>query len=205
MIERIRFVTHAVGSWLGLRTVPIGILYLYLAIQQLDLRGFPQQGDLTLFCPLFLLVILGFIGIELYYRRTIGQVKLWPRSASAIITAVVVMIIGMAGWVIDTGYILPVSLFALFMAICNLIFGWTEKRSFQVTIGVLLAIAGFLPIILNIPQKDLIFGTGGFVIMFLVFLMFTMGGILDHLTIVRALRSSSLNADAQGGEDVRAG
>lgn len=205
MIERIRFITHAVGSWMGLRTIPIGILYLYLSIQNLGLHGFPQQGDCTLFLPLFLLMILAFVGIELYYRRSIGKVNLISRSLPLLIAGPVLVVIGIGGWVIDTYYILPVSLFAFFMAFCNISYGWMEKRPFQLSLGILLAVAGFLPIILNISQRDPLFGTSGFVIMFLIFLLFTVGGLLDHLTIMRVLHTPLLPADVQGGEDVRAG
>ena len=204
MIERVRFITHAVGTWLGLRTLPIGILYLYLSIQTLGLRGFPQQGDCTLSGPLFLLMMLALVGIELYYSRAIGRVKLISRQLPLLITGVVV-VMGMAGWVIDTSYILPVSLFALFMAVCYISYGWMEKRPFQLSIGILLIVAGTFPILLNISQRNPIFGTTGFVILFLIFLLFTVGGILDHLTIMRAINSALPKTDVQGGEDVRAG
>jgi len=179
-------------------------LYLYFTVQKLGLKGFPRQGDLSLSCPLFLLMILGFVGIELYYRRAVGQVKLEHGPISSLILIMVIMIIGIVGWMVDTAYIIPVSLFALFMGICSMIFGWLEKRPFQFSIGILLIIAGLLPIFLLKSPKDAIFGTSGFLIMLLIFLLFTVGGIIDHLTIMRSLRPSLFETDLKGGEDVRA-
>jgi hypothetical protein len=205
MIKRIRFITHAVGSWLGLRTLPVGVMYLYLAVQKLDLPGFPRQGDLTLLCPLFLLLIFGFVGIELVYRRAIGVVRLFPLSVTMWVVSVLCVVLGISGWEIDTTLLLPIGLFALIMAMFSLFYGWMEKRPFQFVIGILLVIAGFLPIILNKSSGDPIFGTTGFVVMSLIFLLFSVGGILDHLTIMNGLHTTLIPVDAEGGEDARAG
>ena len=196
-LERMRIIAAHYRSLQGLRMLP-WFLWLLLISAVNPILGLPQ-GQLDYQC---LLVIPGiaipWVSSKLigdYYDRIYGQVEgLPPRNRLLEVLAnILFIVIAYIGSVIDTSEWLPISVVGLIMAAGFVIGWWRAGRlpTHMLVLAVMLVVLSLLPLT-GIPADshwtDLF---GGFVISIVLGSVMTIGSVLNHIVLLRNLKTLS--------------
>ena len=188
-LKRVRYVTSYFSALQGLKLVPLGLLFLLFAAQAAGWRGLGRQGDCTLTLPLLLVVIALYFVIGRYYDLTFGRVQYAARGVGDL--AVLAWVIGLVGAIVAEMIWKPaVSLIGLVIATGFVGGGFRSKRWYYIVLGGLTAGVSLLPIWLNSPLAGQYFGSFSFTFNFALGLTYLLGGLVDHLLLVRAFKAA---------------
>lgn len=201
-LERVRFVTENYKNLQGLKMLPTGLMLLVLAaFYWLHSLWFAFLGVALMLGALWVQPVIGR-----YYERKFGHVEPRPpmiqrTTAMVLITIFVVFVVlamlNNTGYVDVSGYIntyivfpakqqLPVNILLLATAVMYLIsciLGWQKLRFrlHYLVLSVLGVGASFLPLFGVLTEPiEVFFGFCGLII--------TVGGVFDHLLLVRTMR-----------------
>ncbi len=201
-LERVRTITRNYAELQGLRMVAFGLWFILFAVGALG-----RHGDMTYAFPALLVVLALYWAIGEYYHRTWGRVapRRGPRDwAIMCISAAVVL----AAWVltslIQDRYHLPLSLFGLVLAALQLLYWWWEGRfrSHYLWISGILVLVSLLPLTgvqfppsapYNMIDKYNIDSLS----VTILGIDFILGGLFDHLLLVRSLKTISEDINGQ--------
>lgn len=180
-LPRVRFVTGQFCSLQGLRIVPIG---LYLVLFAAGWLG--RQGDCTLQLPAILLALALYLAAGRYYERRFGRVQRASQRAVEALIVVVALIAFVAAGALNAAGQLPVSMTGLAMA--AFLFAvyaahGSRYRWHYAVLGAGMLVLSLLPLVWKQPGLDLdrvLLGAFG--------LAYVVGGMLDHLLLVRTLK-----------------
>ena len=197
--DRVRYVAANYERLQGLFRVLVGVLVLLawaVVISPLgDVLASPRAADFIT-AGSFLLIVAGaaaFLLIKTWYQRRYGRVRTISqysgrryllRYAAGIITLVVIVAIDAYIGGLGDG---PLNyLFFLMVGVGAVVDWWPERRFrwYYLVFGVLLLLTGLLLMFGLLPDR----ATPGLFLGFLV-LYLIVGGLLDHLLLVRTLKS----------------
>ena len=125
---QIRYMTANYSRLQGLRTVPIGMLIIYVSIWSLYNQG--PTADLGTPILVAIAAALLYWVTDRYYNRVFGQVK--PSSGSRkseFIVSVILGVLAFLAFVLDTARVLRISVLGLVFAVCFLEYLWRTDRS----------------------------------------------------------------------------
>lgn len=200
-LKRVRYVAANFYSLQGLKLVPLGLLYLWWAAKEGEwievpgwLNDFISAFGYSLAFGLYWL-------IQVYYTRNYGRVlpkRGVPRTARdwLVMFAMIALVMAMVGtFVIDRVWHPPVLLFGLELAAAMLIIFWPRRAYVPHNIALAVVIAGLslLPLVEGVSSSPALRPP---VMLFLVLgLQLFVGGIFDHLMLVRSLKPARETGD----------
>ena len=126
--HQIRYMTANYSRLQGLRTVPIGMLIIYVSIWSLYNQG--PTADLGTPILVAMVAALLYWIIDRYYNHAFGQVV--PSSGKRtgeFIVSVILGALALLAFVVDTARVLPISVLGLVFAVCFLEYLWRTDRS----------------------------------------------------------------------------
>lgn len=179
---RIRYTTRNFESLQGLKMVPFGLFFMVMGAGWLG-----EQGNLSLSLPAFLLTILAYWLIGRYYDRNYGRVNSERTSlANKILFPLVVLGLWFTT-ALDYWLRLPVSIFGLTLAV--VLFGWwwlqeQRMRTHYAIMAGLIALISLAPLV-GIGEGWSIIQPPETLFHLLVGVILLVGGILDHLILVK--------------------
>lgn len=195
--RRIQYVTANYGELQGLRLVPLGLFFFTQAAGKAGIEPWtavtvPTSWAQTAVCAPALLL---FVAIGIYYRRTFGNVSPPPASARSVLSGIVIfgsyvlgVTLDLIGWRNDWP---PVSLLALLFGLristAHLVRDGRAQMHY-VLLGGMLAGTSLLPLAAGVGLDDPIFGSGGAISTIVLGLLCIVGGVLDHLMLVRTFQ-----------------
>ncbi len=193
---KIRKITVFYNYLQGLKMVPVGILWIFLALRNGNVFGYSR--DLVL--PLLILILLtvGFVLISQYYERKFGKVRMTAKNKfyDFLFMGISLALLYLAmvlDPVVENLYGLQLSLQGITWAIFFSIVAIILARYYYFVFGLLLLATSILPSA-GIVSKDMLFGwSDGVIGIALVGLAFLFGGIFDHLYLVKNLPMVSEN------------
>ncbi|CAN5911525.1 hypothetical protein BH23ACT11_BH23ACT11_17120 [soil metagenome] len=202
-LERVRYVTENYENLQGLTRVPIGLALLMVWAFFLT-TGFEisSQPVANIFITVGLLtgglLILLFFRIRKYYTRRYGQVRVIPRvfrrrRAAGGAVALTILVAGyfLTLWMGPLEQLEPLLLVLLGLGVMEMIDRWPERRlrPHYLVVGALVALSGLAMLFLVLsgmqyPDLLVLHLMTAFIGLILV-----IGGILDHLLLVRTMKS----------------
>jgi len=192
-LKRIRFVAENYAALQGLKFVPIGLLFYFVAFRDSGFSWAPsmlQPGNQTLTLPLFALMIALYWLVGVYYRRSFGRVASVQSTDRAMLGGVVGVICVfavyfLAAWV--DAYLEPPVSFVMLAVGALLVAQWWVTgrfRSHYLVVTAVVAGIGLLPLF-GVLEVTALSGTVGSGIIVGTALITV--GILDHLFLVRSM------------------
>lgn len=175
----------------GLRQVPFGILFLFLAVWKAgEWPWFEKWQPISSFVFLGLTMLISW-GIGIYYERTFGKVQ---QTAESKRNSVIMAILFLAGiYLLGIAEIIwnwPVSGAGLFMALILLVYYYlTDSFRLQYLLFAgLMAVVSVLPLFGVLPAAQVyILGVEGVVGVALMGVLWLVSGLVDHWLLVRSL------------------
>jgi hypothetical protein len=125
---QIRYMAANYSRLQGLRTLPIGMLLIYVSIWSLYNQG--STADLGTPILVAIAAALLYWITDRYYNHVFGQVK--PSSGNRkweFIVSVILGVLAFLAFVLDTARFLPISVLGLVFAVCFLEYLWRTDRS----------------------------------------------------------------------------
>lgn len=189
-LKRIQQITQYYPELQGLRTLPLGLFFLVIALQWLNLLPWlGLQGNLSLTLPLLILVIGLWFWIGRYYERHFGRVEALPKRGMEI--ALPLLLIG----VIILENVLyrlhlapPVSLIGLALGGTYIYIGLASLRWYYSLAGAVFVIGSLLPWMLGVGIGNQMFGSLGIVQYILLGSILILTGLYDHVRLVQAFK-----------------
>jgi len=182
----------------GLEIVPVGLWFLVSAAGVVGWWPWFEMGrPISHILGLGLALALSRL-IGAYYKRTFSQIQrvpsIHPGAWLAAFSAIMLVAI-----VVDWSMKLPVSLVALTTAaFCVYLSMRGEFRKRYALIAVLFVGLSLLPLLLEVPLSDPVYGSGGVLFKLVVGLSLIIGGIFDHLLLVRSPKPMSQDSHGRG-------
>lgn len=199
-LQKIRFITANFPILQGLKLMPVGIILSYASVFN-DAQVGKETRDLSIPCLLTPLFIAAYVLIHLYYQRTFGRVESTTKSRGKdFLVSMVVLAVGYAAFAVDSMRWIPVSFFALFLALVLL---WTQawmvrqagsKNLALFPPGLVCIALIFLSALLPL-MRDKAAGLFGFhyamtLVGVVIGILYMFYGVLEHLFLVRSLGSA---------------
>lgn len=198
-LTRIRQITRDYPSLQGLRALPLGLFFLVIAMQRLEmLPWFGGEGDLSFTLPLLAVVIGLWFWFGRYYENTFGKVEPLRKSIRSTVLNIAFPI-GFVGIIILENRLYAsnggprISLIGLVLGATFLYSGWMSQRWYYSLAGIVLLIASFLPWMIGVGIENPVYGSMGIIHLFLLGGIILLTGLFDHFCLVRAF------ARTQGG------
>lgn len=180
---RVRYITRNFDALQGLKMVPFGLFFLAMGAGWLG-----EQGDLSLSLPAFVLTLLVYWLISRYYTRNFGHVNSERSNLVNIffLPLAVILILWVAA-AMDYSMRLPVSVFGLTLAIILFFWWWLQEQRTRIHYAIMASLIALISLapLAGIGEGWLIIQPPGTVFHLLVGAIFVMGGILDHLILVK--------------------
>ena len=181
-MEQIQYITRYYGMLQGLKALPFGLLVIALAMRDMGASG---VATVLLLAALVLFSVTGR-----YYAKHYGSVKVHSRSA-AIRETVIFLLVAVIVIVMENMLLFPFSLIGTGVAVIFFVLGIKMKTYYYLPLGGILLIVSFLPWVLGVPLTDRMYGSLGFVLSMTIGAVIIIAGLLDHLRLVRAMKSIS--------------
>lgn len=202
-LERVRYVTENYEDLQGLARVPVGLLVLavwgFFLISNFEISSkFVADVVITLSLLIGGVMILLFFRIKGYYRRRYGRVRVIPnvfkkrRVYSGVIALVVSLLASyLALWMGVMENLDPFPFILLGLGIMEVIDRWPERRfrPHHFVVGVLMALSGLILWLLVLSDRQYPDALVLHLLTALFVLSLVVGGILDHLLLVRTMKS----------------
>lgn len=195
-LQRIRQITRHYPELQGLRVVPLGLFFLVIALQRLNLLPWiGPEGDLSYTLPMMLLVFGLWFWIGRYYERNFGKVEPLRQDDRYRFWSTV-FLVGFVGIIILENVLyrshlgLPVSLIGLALGGAYLSVGLASQRWYYSLAGAVFLIASFLPWIMGVDLGNRMYGSLGIVHLFLLSGTLLVCGLYDHFRLMRAFTRS---------------
>ena len=205
-LERVRYVTENYEVLKGLKRVPVGLMNIALGVllwvlQVVDIPRAPEDtygrwAVALVFNSLFYLLILLLIAALVlsfvfndYYERRFGKVERRRFDRRRILIGATVVAGCLVAYGVDLAVRPPLRLGWLALGVVMIAHAWPKRRfrAHYIVMSALLVAASFLPL-LGIPLGDTLQGYSAFIVAFSG-LQFVVGGIFDHLLLVRTMKS----------------
>lgn len=202
-LERVRYVAENYEYLQGLTRIPVGLMslvvYLLVVFTGFEITTkFVADIVLTLALLVGVVLIVGFFGIRRYYENRYGRVRVIPRIFrrrriyGGLVAFIIFLILFGLGFLTSAANVWePYPLFLVFMDVTEVIDRWPERviRPHYFIIGVLMAIAGSILWTMEVsqvgyPEDIFLHLLAAVLILYLV-----VGGIVDHLLLVRTMKS----------------
>ena len=201
-IQRYRNIVRSYPALQGLRIIPLGLLFLILSLQRLNLPVLGRQGDCTITLPLLLVAFASWFWVGKYYEKTFGKVEGLVGRGRLFIDGPLGLFVFIAVVVLENILFQnhlgpPFSLIEFTTAAAVLYVGIKTQRWYYTLSGALVGIASFLPLILGVGVGDPIFGDFGMVFSILYGLIIIFIGVLDHLRLVRFFQPQGAGINAR--------
>ena len=195
-LRRIHIVTKNYAVLRGLQGVPFGLLFLLNAIFEFRWLSFPDQllGVALFFDFLLMLLCLAVFNplIGGYYDRILGSVlQATGDPLNKWITGLSFAVLAAGGIRLDKTLTLPFSATSLAFALVFLILWWQTNafRTHLLVLSIVMACLSITPLLgFTVFHTLFIPGNGGYELVFGV--MLTIGGLCDHLLLLRAFRQT---------------
>lgn len=191
--QKTKWVTENFENLKGLITVPIGIVFLFLAFwNALQLGITPGGKDIGLPMLMVGLAILSTLLISWYYAKKYGIVKPLGRyQIRSIVIVVLFLILYFLSTFLDA-YVFkhvnhPISVLSLLWAILFIIPFLTRKQAVYLVFAILFIILAFMPAFGLLPYDSVFDPETGVWGYLLVGLTMIIGGMVDHFTLIRNL------------------
>lgn len=202
--HQIRYMTANYTRLQGLRTLPIGLLIIYVSIWSLYNQG--PTADLGTPILVAMVAALFYWITDRYYNHAFGQVV--PSSGKRKGEFIASMILGalaLLAFVLDTARILSISVLGLVFAVCFLEYLWRTDRSEwkqvvfifpeNIAAAVLLTVVSILPIF-GISVWEAIGIRWPLVGVFMtVGIVIIMTGIWGHIRMTRTLSTGEARSN----------
>lgn len=191
-LKQIQKITRLYPALQGLRALPLGLFFVVIALQRLDmLPWIGREGDLSYTLPLLVVVFGLWFWTGRYYERTFGKVEPLPRSISSTILTFVVPIAFIGILVLENvlyanGVGLPISLVGLGLGAAFLSSGLISQRWYYSLAGVVLLIVSFLPWLVGVGIENRVYGSMGIVQMIFLGGTILLTSLIDHFYLLRA-------------------
>lgn len=180
----VRYITRNFDALQGLKMVPFGLFFLAMGAGWLG-----EQGDLSLSLPAFVLTLLVSWLISRYYTRNFGRVNSERSNLvnNFLLPLAVILILWVAA-AIDYSMRLPVSVFGLTLAIILFFWWWLQEQRTRIHYAIMASLIVLISLapLAGIGEGWLIIQPSGTVFHLLVGAIFVLGGILDHLILVKS-------------------
>ena len=180
----VRYITRNFDALQGLKMVPFGLFFLAMGAGWLG-----EQGDLSLSLPAFVLTLLVSWLISRYYTRNFGRVNSERSNLvnNFLLPLAVILILWVAA-AIDYSMRLPVSVFGLTLAIILSFWWWLQEQRTRIHYAIMASLIVLISLapLAGIGEGWLIIQPSGTVFHLLVGAIFVLGGILDHLILVKS-------------------
>lgn len=180
----VRYITRNFDALQGLKMVPFGLFFLAMGAGWLG-----EQGDLSLSLPAFVLTLLVSWLISRYYTRNFGRVNSERSNLvnNFLLPLAVILILWVAA-AIDYSMRLPVSVFGLTLAIILFFWWWLQEQRTRIHYAIMASLIVLISLapLAGIGEGWLIIQPPGTVFHLLVGAIFVLGGILDHLILVKS-------------------
>ena len=199
--QRLRFVASRYNQLQGLTLIPLGIATILSAVMTRD----PQDPFPTLLY-LLLWVGAGVAGllISWYYRRTFGRVRV-SSTLDRDMPIIIAFFAGVFVWLgVGVGFGVPLGVILLGIGALCAGFALIDARRYgglqplHLTVAVVYAGMGLLSLLGLLPgtaSGDATTGSGLNWTLVGLGLAWIVGGILDHLVLVRTLRAGRVSED----------
>jgi hypothetical protein len=194
--------TRAYKSLQGLRSLPLGIFFLLMGLQQLGVTWLGEQGDCTITLPLLLACFAAWFLIGRYYARTFGNVELDMPDLKGelkifIFPVILIAVIILENVLYRIGIPLPVSLIELTLGIGWIYAGRITSRWYYTLMGVLTVAFSFIPLLTDTSVGSRMFGTFGIAFTFFFGAAIIITALLDHFRLVGSF--TPMNGDDHAG------
>jgi len=181
---RIRYITRNFDALQGLKMVPFGLYFLAMGAGWLG-----EQGDLSLSLPAFLLALLAYWLLGRYYARNFGRVE--PEKGQVVFNFLLPLMILLLLWVasfVDYAMRLTVSFFGLTLALVLFAWWWLQEPRNRIHYAVMAGLVALISLapLGGIGQGWSIIQPPGNLFHLLVGAILAVGGILDHLVLIKS-------------------
>ncbi|MGB3635452.1 MAG: hypothetical protein WA982_15525 [Rubrobacteraceae bacterium] len=209
-LERVRYVTENYEDLQGMKRVPIGLMvliaYVFMVSAEFEITT-KLVADIVLTLALLVAgaLLVGHFWIRRYYENRYGRVRVVPRIfrrrrvySGLAVLAMMFATFYLAGWVYEMQNVEPYPFFLILFGMMEVFDRWPELRfrPHHFFLGASMTLAGLLLLILVVqgnPYTESLFlhALVGFFV-----LQLTVGGILDHLLLVRTMKRLPEEANA---------
>lgn len=210
-LKRIRYIAGHYNALRGLKLLPVGLGLIAIAIWSFWLRAAILPGgenaweDIVAFLLMYSVVFALEQLTERYYRRKFGQVVMPPQEeASWRLMTILLFFIYIMGTGIDSSFHPIISTFGLAAALFLCFYWWQmgREQTHYLVLGLLVAVVSMLPLCSS-SLHAMLFLQGNAQYYHLVDLLagviFFVGGIFDHILLMRALSSLNKSRIQQDG------
>ena len=200
-LRKIRFITANYSILQGLKYVPVGMFVFYAFVFDNAQIG-KETRDLTVPCLITPIFFVLYLVIHFYYQKTFGRVEQTARyRGKDIVLLLGIAVIAWAAFAVDTMKWIPVSLFALYMALMLLLSqaGMVRQAGGQnlaifpagLVCIAFIFLSAFLPLLGEKATEMAGFHSGITLAGAVVGILYALYGLLEHLFLVRSLASAS--------------
>ncbi|MGF1473545.1 MAG: hypothetical protein ACFB50_17630 [Rubrobacteraceae bacterium] len=200
-LERVRYVTENYEDLQGLRRVPIGLLalgiYTFVVFTGFEIRTkFVADIVVTLAVFAGVVLLIAYFGIRRYYENRYGRVRVVPRvfrrgrTHGFVVFIIIIATAYSILWMREMQAIEPYPFSLIGLGTMEVFERWPEKRfrPHRFVLGTVLTLSGFILLILALqgnPYSEILFLhlLAAYLVLDLV-----VGGILDHLLLVRTMK-----------------
>lgn len=156
-----------------------------------SLRSFGTVIGEAFFYLLFVMLIgacLLYFVIENYYERRFGWVQTFSLNRKQAIAVATLMVVLVVVGSINLAFQPPIHMIWLVWGMSLTAIYWRERHSrmHYVATGVLVSALSFIPL-LGISRTELGYETSG--LMLFLGILYVVGGVLDHLLLVRTMKT----------------
>lgn len=190
-LQQIAWVTRNYDHLQGLRQLPFGLMFLFIAI---DKAGWWPW--FSIWQPLSGLAVLGLCAaaywwIGRYYAHTLGQVEPLPGHGRRMgLAAAIFLVLFYIAGTVEIARNWPISASGLVIAGGLMVYYWQNGRyrPHYLILAVLMALVSLLPLTGALPPEQVhFFGPDAVIGAFLFALICIVGGLVDHWLLVRTL------------------
>ena len=201
-LERVRYVTENYEDLQGLTRVPAGLMvlfvYVFVVVTNFEITTkLVADVVLTLALLVGVLLIVGFFGIRRYYRNRYGRVRVVPRvfrrrrAYGGLVTLVAMLVTSyLALWVYEIQNFELYPFLFIGLGAMEVADRWPELRfrPHYFVLGSLMVLFGLILLVLMFQGNQYSETLFLHLLMSIFVLQLVVGGILDHLLLVRTMK-----------------